>query len=468
MAFKCKIGLHSWNGCKCSECEKTRDEQHDWSADCEKCSKCGKIRENHHNWLKDCEICDTCNKTRENYHIWIKCICSTCGKDKHHWERSICKFCGQDNSKIATDLLFKGAISGDIHEVNQAILAGADLAAIDEQGWPAILQAASSGMIEIVKAILMAGVDINKKYTNKKGEKNLTILHIASYCGHTELVKYLINYGADINAQDDDGSTSLFNAVVRNHFETVKVLLEGGANINLSRKGITPQMYSFSQKYSGINKLLYDYNKKPNNDLIINLPPNKLNETYKTIKIGTQEWMAENLNVSHFRNGDIIIEANTDDEWMKAADDRWPVCCSYQDNPENDKKYGKLYSWYAVSDPRGLAPEGWHIPSDEEWKQLTDFLEVETAGIKMKSIDGWKEDSRGGISTNESGFNGLPIAKCASGPRFGIYGISGAWWSSTSEDTKNAWSRDLISYRKELTRELEWKWHGLSIRCIKD
>ena len=66
MAFKCKIGLHSWNGCKCSECEKTRDEQHDWSKDCEKCSKCGKKRENQHNWSKEFVKCSKCGKTREN------------------------------------------------------------------------------------------------------------------------------------------------------------------------------------------------------------------------------------------------------------------------------------------------------------------------------------------------------------------------------------------------------------------
>ena len=82
MAFKCKIGLHSWNGCKCSGCEKTRDEQHVWSNDCEKCSKCGKTRDNQHDYSKDCEKCSKCGKTRESQHKSDGSKCSTCGKEK--------------------------------------------------------------------------------------------------------------------------------------------------------------------------------------------------------------------------------------------------------------------------------------------------------------------------------------------------------------------------------------------------
>ena len=94
----------------------------------------------------------------------------------------------------------------------------------------------------------------------------------------------------------------------------------------------------------------------------------------KEIKIGQQVWMVENLNVDKFRNGEIIPEAKTDAEWKKAAENKQAAWCYYNNDSSNGTKYGKLYNWYAVNDPRGLAPKGWHIPSDKEWTDLTDYL----------------------------------------------------------------------------------------------
>lgn len=116
MAFKCKIGLHSWEGCKCSGCGKIRDKQHarnsckcdkcgkvfdfkhDWSNDCEKCSKCGKKREAAHAWSNNCERCSICGKTRDNQHYWKGCKCSICGKfrdEQHDWNSCKCSICGK-------------------------------------------------------------------------------------------------------------------------------------------------------------------------------------------------------------------------------------------------------------------------------------------------------------------------------------------------------------------------------------
>lgn len=105
---------------------------------------------------------------------------------------------------------------------------------------------------------------------------------------------------------------------------------------------------------------------------------------YKTVTIGTQVWMKENLNVSTFRNGDPIPEAKTDEEWKAAGDAKQPAWCYYDNDPNNGAKYGKLYNWYAVNDSRGLAPEGWHVPTDQEWTDLIGFL-GDDAGKKMKS-----------------------------------------------------------------------------------
>ena len=112
------------------------------------------------------------------------------------------------------------------------------------------------------------------------------------------------------------------------------------------------------------------------------------------VTIGTQVWMTKNLDVATFRNGDPIPQAKTsDEEWDKAyVDAEQPAWCYFDNLPRNGEKYGKLYNWYAVNDPRGLAPEGWHVPSDAEWTQLTDYLGGrEKAGAKMKSENGWSD-----------------------------------------------------------------------------
>jgi uncharacterized protein (TIGR02145 family) len=129
-------------------------------------------------------------------------------------------------------------------------------------------------------------------------------------------------------------------------------------------------------------------------------------EKYKSIKIDNQVWMVENLNGENFRNGDTIPQANTDETWINAGKEGKPTWCYYENKIENGIRYGKLYNWYAINDPRGLAPKGWHVPSDAEWSQVTLFLGGEdAAGTKMKSPAGWTQDGNG---TNMSGFSGLP------------------------------------------------------------
>ena len=109
-------------------------------------------------------------------------------------------------------------------------------------------------------------------------------------------------------------------------------------------------------------------------------------ENYKSIKIDNQVWMAENLDVGNFRNGDPVPEAKTDEEWVSAGKEGKPAWCYYENKIENGISYGRLYNWYAINDPRGLAPEGWHVPTDEEWRKVTLFLGGEdAAGTKMKS-----------------------------------------------------------------------------------
>lgn len=124
---------------------------------------------------------------------------------------------------------------------------------------------------------------------------------------------------------------------------------------------------------------------------------------YLTIKIGDQLWMAENLKVSRYRNGDNIPNVPDTSEWVNLTTGAWVY---YNNDSSNDETYGKLYNWYAVDDNRGLCPTGWHVPSEEEWTTLTIFLIGRNVGGTMKSTTGWNSPNTG--ATNESGFSGLP------------------------------------------------------------
>jgi uncharacterized protein (TIGR02145 family) len=188
-------------------------------------------------------------------------------------------------------------------------------------------------------------------------------------------------------------------------------------------------------------------------------------KVYKTVKIGEQVWMAENLNVSKFRNGDLIPQAKTIEDWVKAGESKKPAWCYYENNPTNGIKYGKLYNWYAVNDPRGLAPKGWIIPSYDSWKILIDFLGgILSAGVKIKSKVGWNLDANG---TNESGFSGLPGGNCGVGMGFDHIRSRSSWWTASEVNLYKTiqisiWATGL------LIDSYVHKNMGLSVRCIKD
>ncbi len=189
----------------------------------------------------------------------------------------------------------------------------------------------------------------------------------------------------------------------------------------------------------------------------------------KTVTIGDQEWMAENLNVVKFRNGDPIPHAQTDEEWQQAGENGQPAWCYYDNDPANGKIYGKLYNWYAVNDWRGLAPEDWRIPSDEDWLKLIKLLGGEdVAGGKLKATDTtyWQSPNNG--ATNETGFTALPGGYRSTSGTFDYIGGYGHWWSATGLNTYYAWDRDMrygdsYVYRGNGSKEL-----GFSVRCLRD
>jgi uncharacterized protein (TIGR02145 family) len=189
-------------------------------------------------------------------------------------------------------------------------------------------------------------------------------------------------------------------------------------------------------------------------------------EVYKSIKIDNQIWMAKTLNVGNFRNGDVIPEAKTDEEWINAGKEGKPAWCYYENKIENGVNYGRLYNWYAINDPRGCAPEGWHVPTDAEWSQVTLFLGGEdAAGTKMKSPAGWTHDGNG---TNESGFSGLPGGSRDRFGKFDYVGHVTYWWCATAYDVDFAWYRVIDEVPWYVYRTNFYKQNGYSVRCIRD
>ena len=190
---------------------------------------------------------------------------------------------------------------------------------------------------------------------------------------------------------------------------------------------------------------------------------------YTTVKIGKQQWMVENLDVSHFRNGDSIPEVENGADWQKAGDAGKPAWCYYKGDPANGKTYHKLYNWYAVNDSRGLAPTGWHIPSTSEWADITDYLGGGAIGgrhLKEASTSHWASPNSG--ADNSSGFTALPGGSRGFNGTFVNIGDNGYWWSSSEYDNSNAWNSFLLYSHNFVYWNYYYKLYGFSVRCVKD
>ena len=193
--------------------------------------------------------------------------------------------------------------------------------------------------------------------------------------------------------------------------------------------------------------------------------PDIKSKDFGTVRIGTQTWAVANLNVSTFRNGDSIPEARTNKEWETAGESGKPAWCYYNNDPANGPKYGKLYNWYAVNDPRGLAPAGWALSSDTDWAKLTYYSGgQEAAGERMKSSSGWSEGNNG---TNKSGFIGLPGGYRVENGTFLNLGSIGIWWSSTESKSLSAIDH-YLSMSSSLGRSSSPRQRGESVRCLRN
>ena len=198
---------------------------------------------------------------------------------------------------------------------------------------------------------------------------------------------------------------------------------------------------------------------------------------YETVLIGDQCWFAENLRNENYDNGESIPSNLTGSAWNSTTSGATALygeeagCQSFSpdidacDPSQSLMEYGRLYNWYAVNDSRGLCPSGWHVPSDEEWTVMTEFLGGgSAAGVQMKALSGWSDNGNG---TNSSGFNGLPGGgRNGAGNTF-FAGQDGGWWSS-SYNNDNPWGRFLASGFDEVARNPNYVRDGFSVRCVRD
>jgi len=390
----------------------------------------------------------------------------------------------KDNNDITP--FYRAIFSGQVEIVEVFISTGADVNAKDSKGFVPLLAALKH--VEIVKFLISAGADVNAK--NNDG---YTPLHGATQFGQVEVVEVLISAGADVNAKDYNGFTPLHVAAEYGQIECAKVLISAGADVNTkTNNGSTPLDLA---KYKGntavveylsrisisnvseknrenreeqITKQIQKHKEQQAKNIKIAVvfvvfivvvfflwnfhgtgetavpseeakkQPEKITftdsrdgKTYKTIKIGTQTWLTENLN----------YEA------------KGSTC--YDNKPENCQKFGRLYNWNTA---KKICPEGWHLPSDSEWEKLVSNAGT-NPGKKLKS-NSWS-------GTDDYGFAALPGGLNAGG-KFSGGGSIGLWWSATEHDAGNA-----LRYIMDGSHDNVDKFHNdkarlLSVRCVKD
>jgi uncharacterized protein (TIGR02145 family) len=164
-------------------------------------------------------------------------------------------------------------------------------------------------------------------------------------------------------------------------------------------------------------------------------------DVYTSENISNMEWMTENLNVSNFKNGDIIPEARTTEEWLKASEEKQPAWCYVNNEETSENGNGKLYNWYAIYNKAGLAPEGWHVATDEEWQRL----QQAEKNADIKKLNLWKGENY------FRGWNGEFFEK------------QNYYWTSTEDWQTCAWA-----YKNSKERKFIYKGCGAFVRCVKD
>ena len=201
---------------------------------------------------------------------------------------------------------------------------------------------------------------------------------------------------------------------------------------------------------------------------------------YKTVKIGTQWWMAENLKVKKYRDGIFMQNLENENDWSAASTGAY---CVYENGHSQSPVPGFLYNWFAVDNAKGLAPDGWHIPTDDDWQQLEQAIGMSSADamrngwrgsnegekLRVSSPDGWTVFENV-WSSNESGFTALAGGCRLPDATYGQPGLfsTGFWWTQTESNPDEAFYRYLDYKNSNIFRSHDSKRYGFSVRCVKD
>ncbi|MBU1009982.1 MAG: fibrobacter succinogenes major paralogous domain-containing protein [Bacteroidetes bacterium] len=206
--------------------------------------------------------------------------------------------------------------------------------------------------------------------------------------------------------------------------------------------------------------------------------------SYKTVRIGRQLWMAENLKTTRFNNGKPIPQVTENKAWYEL---KTPAYCWYNnDESANKNPYGAIYNWYAVN-TGNLCPTGWHVSSDNDWKELEEYLvanghnsnkgKAEMIGKSLAANYGWTPSAMpSDVGSdqlpefrNKSGFTALPGGFRTTNGGFSTpSGIGAYWWTSTEKNDSQAWFKHVMSFRATLEEAAQSKYFGCSVRCVKD
>jgi uncharacterized protein (TIGR02145 family) len=537
---KILVNAHKWLGCKCTVCGKIRDEQHDWSKDCERCSKCGKVLVNAHKWsgckCSDCGKtrdeqhtwsgckCTICEKTRDEQHTWLGCKCTICGKtrdEQHTWSGYECTVCEKAIAVDKDGKEYKSVKIGNqvwiSENLNVEHYRNGDLIpqVQDKDEWDELITGAWCYFNNDPATGKTLGKLYNWYAVNDPRGLAPDGWHIPSDVEWTLLTDYLggeevaggklkstaLWDSPNTGATNSSGFTALpCNTRYIDFWSTTETVYNDARFYGLlwDRSGVTRNS---KHKEDGLFvRCVKDLNMTFNEELLqmkhkyvrgisesTSIKPksektivtDKSGNVYKTVKIGSQEWTTENLNVEHYRNGDLIPQVQDAKEWAKLTTGAW---CYYNNEKSKGRNFGKLYNWYAVNDPRGLAPEGWHVPSDAEWTQLTDYLGgvtkeiIRQDGVKYWFIDNVGEKLKAtalwfGLNnkaTNEIGFTAFPGGMRPDWNDFcDIHQLS-YFWSSLEFNSDKAWYRHLYWKMSGVVRNFDNKMNGLSVRCVKN
>jgi len=338
--------------------------------------------------------------------------------------------------------MMESAVAGNQTEnIKRLKESGMDLEAKNNEGKTAMFIAAMLGNIESIECLAKLGANVNAV-----DNAGLTPIFVAAMAGQVASIKCLAKLGADINAKERNDCTPIFLATFVGQTESMKCLKELGADLNvIAGNGMNLMEtakaagHSEDSEVFAVLKNLLGTDKKVESSSSNVFTDPRDGKKYRTVTIGKQTWMAENLN----------YEASSSKV--------------YDNNSANGQKYGRLYNWETA---KMACPPGWHLPSDKEWQELVNFVGGEKiAGKKLKATSGWVENGNG---TDEYGFSALPGGYCRTNGMFQFIGSFGGWLSSTEENSENVYYRNVGYEQTDIFKYTIAKTTFFSVRCIRD